>query len=256
MRKGSILAAAAIASTAVLLTGCSMLDQIVGADSWKDWAPSQTSLQVYGDGSVTETILDSLDQEWYTGDELQDMIARSMNEYNAQNGAEALNVTEYSDEGGQVRVKLVYRTGDDYSRYNDVVFFNGSMLDAEMAGFLFTGPFSSVDGSQVREQGVDAAEPLSHKEYSVTVTDGTHAVQVPGTIRYISSNGAVVNSHTAQPASAADKLPLKESIAMTIFIVSPEICNIDSYYNTEERKVQWEHQKFLKRSPHLLRIAQ
>ena len=203
MRKGSILAAAAIASTAVLLTGCSMLDQIVGADSWKDWAPSQTSLQVYGDGSVTETILDSLDQDWYTGDELQDMIARSMNEYNAQNGAEALNVTEYSDEGGQVRVKLVYRTGDDYSRYNDVVFFNGSMLDAEMAGFLFTGPFSSVDGSQVREQGVDAAEPLSHKEYSVTVTDGMHAVQVPGTIRYISSNGAVVNSHTAQPASAA-----------------------------------------------------
>ena len=102
-----------------------------------------------------------------------------------------------------MRVKLVYRTGDDYSRYNDVVFFNGSMLDAELAGFLFTGPFSRVDGSQVREQGVDAAEPLSHKEYSVTVTDGTHAVQVPGTIRYISSNGAVVNSHTAQPASAA-----------------------------------------------------
>ena len=202
MRKGSFGMAAAVASAAILLTGCSMLNQIVGADSWKEWTPDRTSLQVFGDGSVTETIFDSLDQGWYTGNELQDMIARSMPEYNADYGEGSLNVTEYSDEGGRVRVKLIYRTGEDYARYNNVWFFSGSMLDAEMEGYLFSGPFCSVEGDAVRERDLDASEPLSHKEYSVVISDGTHAVQVPGQIRYISANGAVINSHAAQRADS------------------------------------------------------
>ena len=132
MRRSSLGIAAAVVMTALLLTGCTTLDQIVGTESWKEWAPEQTSLQVYGDGVVAETIFDHLDQAWYTGDELQDMIARSMNEYNAANGENSLNVTEYSDEGGDVRVRLVYRTAEDYARYNNVVFFSGSMLDAQI----------------------------------------------------------------------------------------------------------------------------
>ncbi len=199
MKKSSFAMAAAV-SAALLLTGCSMLDQVIGVDSWKEWTPSRTSLQVYGDGTVTETIFDRLDQDWYTGDELQDMIARSMNEYNAENGAGSLNVTEYSDEGGEVRVKLVYKTPEDYVRYNNVVFFSGSMLEAEMEGYLFTGPFSSVEGSEIMAKDLDASEPLAHKEYSVVVSDGLHAVQVPGKIRYVSSNGTVINSHAAAPA--------------------------------------------------------
>ena len=203
MKRSSFGMAAAAALTAILLTGCSMLDQIVGADSWKDWVPEQTSLQVYGDGTVAETIFDRLDQDWYTGDELQDMIARSMNEYNATHGKGSLNVTEYSDEGGDVYVKLVYRTPEDYAQYNNVVFFSGSMLDAEMAGFLFTGPFSRVEGAEIRVQDLDASEPLSHKEYRVVVSDAEHVIQVPGEIRYVSSNGTIVNSHVAGPAGTA-----------------------------------------------------
>lgn len=202
MRKGSIGTAAAVIMAAFLLTGCSMLDQIVGADAWKDWAPDSTSLQVYGDGAVTETIYDQLDQSWYTGDELQDMIARSMNEYNAANGDGALNVTEYSDEGGAVKVKLVYRTGADYARYNNVVFFSGSMLDAQIEGYLFSGSFSSVEGSDIKEEGLDASVPLSHKEYQVVISDGDHVIQVPGEVRYVSSGASVVNSHVVQPGQA------------------------------------------------------
>lgn len=203
MKRGSTGIAAAVIMTAFLLTGCTMLDQIVGTESWKDWAPEQTSLQVYGDGSVAETIFDHLDQSWYTGDELQDMIARSMNEYNAANGENSLNVTEYSDEGGDVRVRLVYRTGEDYARYNNVVFFSGSMLDAEMQGYLFSGPFSSVEDSEIKESGLDASEPLSHKEYRVVISDSGHVVQVPGKVRYISSNAEVINSHVIQPAASS-----------------------------------------------------
>ena len=47
------------------LSGCSTLDRIIGADDWKDWTPDTTSIQVHADGSLTETIYDTLDQSWY-----------------------------------------------------------------------------------------------------------------------------------------------------------------------------------------------
>ena len=67
---------AAIIACAWILSGCSMLDQIIGEDDWKSWTPDSNSIQVHADGSLTETIFDTLDKSWYAGNELQDMIAR------------------------------------------------------------------------------------------------------------------------------------------------------------------------------------
>lgn len=184
------------------LCGCSLLDQVIGADDWKDWTPDTTSLQVHGDESVTETIFDSLDQTWYEGNELQDMIARSMNEYNESHGDGAIHVTSYSDEGGKVQVVIEYRTGEDFAGYNNTQFCCGSMLDAQMEGFLFEGTYYETDGNRLKGEAVDSSEPLSHKEYSVVISDGTHVVQVPGEIRYVSAGAQLVNSHVAKRADA------------------------------------------------------
>ena len=186
--------------TAAVLTGCGTLDEIVGVDEWKEWSPVSTSLQVQGDGSVIETIVDRLDQSWYTGDELQDMIARSMNEYNESHEEDSINVTEYSDAGGDVSVTIVYKTQEDYAAFNNVPFFCGAMLDAELEGYLFEGTFSEVEGASLKRTGLDPSEPLSHKDYDVCISDGTHTVQVPGEIRFVSSGAQIVNTHVAQLA--------------------------------------------------------
>ncbi len=188
------------------LSGCSILDQIIGADDWKDWTPDSNSIQVHGNGTLTETIFEKLDQSWYEGNELQDMIARSMNEYNAAHDPNSINVTSYSDTNGEVKVAIEYLTGEDYAEYNNAVFCSGSMLDAQMQGFLFSGTFCSVDGQTVSSETVDASEPLSHKEYSVVISDGTHVIQVPGEIKYVTSNASVVNTHVARLADGHEAL--------------------------------------------------
>ena len=163
-----------------------------------------TSIRVSADGSLTETIFDTLDQSWYGGNELQDMIARSMKEYNASHTDGAINVTSYSDAGGQVRVEIRYQTGEDFSGYNNVMFFSGSMLDAQIQGFLFDSPFYAVEGAKLSGEAMDSSEPLSHKEYSVVISDGSHVVQVPGEIRYVSEGAQIVNSHVAQVKESAE----------------------------------------------------
>ena len=180
-----------------------MLDQIIGEDDWKSWTPDSNSIQVHADGSLTETIFDTLDKSWYAGNELQDMIARSMNEYNAAHTAGAVNVVSYSDEGGEVKVVIDYRTGDDFAAYNNTEFCCGSMLDAQMKGFLFEGLFHEVDGASLKGEALEASVPLSHKEYSVVICDGTHTVQVPGQIRYVGEGAQIINSHVAKAGEDA-----------------------------------------------------
>ena len=160
---------AALILSVCLLSGCSTLDRIIGADDWRDWTPDGTSIQIHPDGSVTETIIDTLDQSWYQGNELQDMIARSMNEYNESHSPGSVNVTSYNDTGGEVNVVIQYRSGKDFADYNNTEFCCGSMLDAQMEGFLFEGPFHAVKGSDLSSEPLDASEPLSHKEFSVVI---------------------------------------------------------------------------------------
>ncbi len=209
MKTGRFGIIAGITACTCLLSGCSVLDRVIGADDWKEWTPETNSIQVHADGSLTETIFDHLDQSWYAGNELQDMIARSMNEYNASHEANSITVTGYSDTGGDVKVVINYLTGADYAEYNNTVFFCGSMLEAQMQGCLFAGSFYAADGSRITGSEMDSAEPLSHKEYDVVMSDGTHVVQVPGEIKYVSSNAQIVNSHVAQAAqnSQADQTP-------------------------------------------------
>ena len=203
MKTARAFAFAAMIACVCTLSGCSTLDQIIGADDWKDWTPNTTSIQVHADGSLTETIFDTLDQSWYQGNELQDMIARSMNEYNDSHTAGAVNVTSYSDTDGVVKVVIDYRTDDDYAQYNNAEFVSGSMLDAQMKGFRLEGQFLEADGSKLKGDVLDASVPLSHKEYSVVISDGTHVVQVPGEIRYVGEGAQLVNSHVAKVSEDA-----------------------------------------------------
>ncbi len=231
MRSAGFITSAAVIACALCLTGCSTLDRIIGADDWKDWTPTTTSIQVHGDGTLTETIFDRLDQSWYQGNELQDMIARSMNEYNASNTDGAVLVTSYSDAGGDVKVSIDYRTWEDFARYNNTVFFSGSMLDAQLQGFLFPGPFYEVKGSERSDQTVDSAEPVSHKEYSVVISDSGHTVQVPGEIRYVGEGAQVINSHVARMSEEGQK---EEASEASLYIIYEK--DQDSYTKKETKK--------------------
>lgn len=204
MKAARFLMIAVLSACICSLSGCSTLDQIIGTqDDWTDWEPDNNCIEVHGSGKVTEIIFDKLDQTWYAGNELQDMIARSMNEYNASHAQNSINVTFYSDTDGQVRVEIEYLTGADYAEYNNTVFGCGSMLEAQMQGFLFQGPFYPVEGTDISAQAVDPSEPLSHKEYSAVISDGTHVIQVPGEVKYVTGNAAVENSHVVRPSGAS-----------------------------------------------------
>ena len=186
----------------MLLTGCSEIEQLMPQPG-DDWVPEQTALVVNRDGTVTETLMERLDQDYYDSAELEKMVTSTVSEYTASHGEEALVVDQLLVEDKQVTLQMTYRTGEDYAAYNGMPFFSGSMLGAQMSGFLFYNEFRPVQEGVSAQETVSNEEPLSHKEYQVLITDSSHMVKVPGKIRYVSANTDVKDTYFAYPRKEA-----------------------------------------------------
>ena len=189
---------------AACLTGCAQLDQlqelIPQLSQEEAWEPDRTAV-TDEDGVIHETVMEALDQEWYSQSELEEMLSSSVDEYNRENGADAVTVDNFEVNEGQVVLTMTYRCAADYAAFNQVEFYQGSMLGAQMEGFLFDTDFHKVERGRIKEEGVSASEPLSHKESQVLITQQPHVVCVPGRITYISGNGTLLGKQIAEPAS-------------------------------------------------------
>ena len=193
-----------IAALALCLCGCEMAQQMQEMFPEEEETPSVTTLTAAADGSISETIVDLFDKSYYDETELKDLVDQTVAEYNASSKTSAVTVDDFQTEEGRVMLKMTYLDAAAYAGYNHVPFFNGSILDAQMEGFLFLNDFRKVAKSEAEPATISNAEPLSHKEYQVLITDLSHAVKVPGKIAYISANTNLADKELVIPAAVEE----------------------------------------------------
>lgn len=178
---------------AAILGGCQKKQE-------EPWVPENTAIQVQEDGTLKETIVDRLDQSYYDPAELENMIRSSADTYNKENGEGAVTVDEFTAEDKRVTVRMTYLSSQDYRDFNQVPFYSGSMLEAEIEGFRFAGNFLKVNKGTAVGEPVASDEPLSHKEYSVLIVDASYMAEVPGDVMYVSMNALPADRRIVQPA--------------------------------------------------------
>lgn len=219
MGAGKIVRLTAVVMCTLMLSGCDLQGTIEDLElelpkevesflGIEEWNPGETYLMVQEDGTLTETVIDKLDQNYYNADELGQMITSTVSEYNQDHGADAVRVDSLSLENNQVILTMTYKTPTDYADYNNVKFYNGSMLGAEMEGYLFYNEFRKVNDGVVEGENITNEEPLKHKEYQVLVTDDSHLVQVTGDVVYVSANASPMGKREVQPVEEA--VPAKQ----------------------------------------------
>lgn len=214
MKIGKLFAAAC--TLLILLSGCQKKEEEL-------WVPDSTAIQVSQDGRITETIIDRLTESYYSSTELQEMVNASVKDHTAAYGDGSVSVKEFAANGSDIRIVLEYAAAEDYAAFNNVRFYNGSMLGAQMEGYRFETSFQLVakDGT-VSEQKVPADGPVSHKEYQVLVTDRSHKVEVPGNIVYVSAPSQVEDRRIVTPLTAAedtDQSAVSEQEAGLLYIL-------------------------------------
>ena len=207
-----------LAAVMLMVSGCAQvqeLQQELRGEAPEEWSAQETTVEVKEDGKIVETVIEELDQVYYHTDELAEMIDQEIGAYNSSAGEGSITENSLSAEGGTVRLALTYASWKDYSAFNKISFYSGSVLGAQMEGYLFDEQFRTVDEEGLSStELIGADEPLSHKELRCVISDDTHAVRVPGRIRYVSEAGMTTDGLTVYPVPEQEEEASQEDAAM------------------------------------------
>lgn len=188
LRTEKIWKTAVLASAAALLAGCRMTEE-------EAWTPREdAAISIDKKGKVTEYLSDELDQPYYNFDELKSMLDGEIAEYNSAHGAGRVAVTLAEQEDGRTKLVITYASGEDYASFNNVEFYYGSMINAQLEGYLFGGAFKEVRDGVVVGEEVDGSEIFHDMSDTVVIVQAPLEVQVPGDVCFTSSNAGVLRS--------------------------------------------------------------
>ena len=181
--------AAALMAGVLLLGGCSML----GGSTWEPKA--ETAVSIKKDGSITEQVQESFDASYYNADELQNMITSSVSQYNTEHGENSVTVGEFRAEDQTADLTMQYASAEDYAQFNNTEFYYGSMINAQLEGYLFDVSYKKIQNGVVTETSVSGSEVIKEMDKQVLVVRAPMEIQVPGNVLYTSSNAEVLSGN-------------------------------------------------------------
>lgn len=137
-------------------------------------------------GAVTSVDVENLDANSYDETEFKDFVDKTVEEYNAVNGKNAVKAEGITVEEGVAKLQMKYKTAQDYAAFNGIEFYAGTVVDSLAAGYTYDTDFVKVEDGQVTgtasKQEIYAEEGLK-----VVIIRANTNVQVEGKICYVST---------------------------------------------------------------------
>lgn len=147
---------------------------------------SETSVVYIGKkGAVISVDVETLDKDYYDADELETFVDDAVSAYTKENGSGTVKVEDLTVEDGTARLQMKYKTASDYAAFNGIELYQGTVIEAVAAGYVFEGDFARVEDGEVvgsaTKQEIYAANDLK-----VAIIRANEDVQVEGEICYVS----------------------------------------------------------------------
>ncbi|MGI6057093.1 MAG: hypothetical protein ACOYBD_08965 [Bilifractor sp.] len=176
------LAVGFLAASAVFsLAGCSLPN-----------SNENTTVSVNETGSVTENIVEAKGNEDYTEDDLKQYIENAIADYGSSD-EKAVRMDSCSVDSSTVTIKMTYASMEDYSNFNHVTAFHGTLAEAEKAGYSMDQNFLDRNGN--------AADPdvlaSRAKEWKVVILSEPVMVRLPDKILYATDNVSITGRLSA-----------------------------------------------------------
>ncbi len=222
------MAAAAVFFAALLLNGCN----IKQPDTWKPQEPD--AISVSSDGSLTETIKESLNEAYYDADELETMIRSSVEEYNQSNGEDSVKIKSLKNQDDTVTLKLKYASGKDFASFNNLEFYQGSIINAQLEGYLFDVSFYQIQDGEVKGAVVDVTEVFNDMSADVLIVQAPLEVHVDGDVTFISTNAQILSDSTV---NANGQMDARDAQSVSLLLPSGSIHDENETYY-EQQKAQ------------------
>ena len=178
------------------LAGCGQSDLKADTDT----------VYVEKNGAVLSMDVEAFDQEYYDEAELKEFVDSEVSDYNGQHGEKSVEVKDLSVEDKTAKLKLAYRTVDDYTAFTGVELYQGKVVQAMAAGYDFDVDFAAVDEDGVH--GVPGSEITDQGDLKVVIIKANTNVQVDGKILYVSCDNVTLtgkNTVSIQTGTGIEK---------------------------------------------------
>ena len=188
------MSAVCVLMAVLFMTGC-------GKD--KSFNPSVSSLYIEKNGEITQAIVESFAQEYYSLDEFSAMVQKEVDVYNQKLGETKITVESTEVKDSVMYLKLHYADADTYRLYNEEYLFVGSVEDALSEGLSFNMIVLDAD----YEGEYTAADVTENKSETVAVAKEEGVIQLEKPVKYVSSNVEILDAHTVEvmPIEAEDE---------------------------------------------------
>ena len=157
-----------------------------------------TSVSIDKEGKVTHEIYEKFDQDYYDIQGLSDMAASEISEYNVEYDAPkvALEKAEFIEDDKVARLSMSYESASDYSHFNQVSLFYGTVQEAIDRGYEVSKGLVNAEGDKIDQDVIDGS-----LEKHIIITSEKIDVITPFNIEYM-SNGVSLNGKKEADLSA------------------------------------------------------
>lgn len=176
---------AALLSIGFVLTGCQKFE------------PEETGININENNVVRQVIKEDFSGSGYSEQELASQIEYEINTYNDSVGRKSVKSNTLKVTNGVAELTMIYASPKDFAAFNNEDFYVGDMYGAIQSGYAFEGAFREVDTGVVGKTDIWGSKLMTEGEnYKTIVFCEPTLLQIPGTIKYASTNLRVVGAST------------------------------------------------------------
>lgn len=165
-----------------ILTGCAKSDQI-----------EKNSIEVSEKGTITATIHESFDREYYDKKELKETIDAAIKAYNKEAKEERISLESLRVKNEAAHAVITYAGDEDYTAFNQIGIYNGTIKDMEGLDSGEQQEIIDRDGKRIALQNL----LYSEETYNLVVLQESCTLKTSGKILYASSNVTITGKKTA-----------------------------------------------------------
>ncbi|MGN0335073.1 MAG: hypothetical protein ACI4DV_05330 [Lachnospiraceae bacterium] len=168
------------------VTGCSA-----------QFKPEESAIYITDQGEVRTAVMESFDEYYYDFEELKSNVEDQVRDYCLEKGESCISIENLTEdtETGEIQLWMNYETVEDYTAFNNVCLFQGTVAQAMEQGYLKNVTLLNADGEYAVLQEADST-------YHVVITEENVCIQTTGKILYVSDNVSILSRKQAKSFEA------------------------------------------------------
>lgn len=144
----------------------------------------ESTVYVQKKGKIVSTDVEAFDTSKYDEASLKAYVEDAISEYTEENGSGKVKLNSLTVKDNVATLVIEYESADDYTNFNGIQLFTGTLAEALAAGYSFDGEFASVeDGKAV---ACDFSQFKDQDGLKVAIIKANTNLSVSNSIKYVS----------------------------------------------------------------------